>query len=765
MPFDHQPPEVPSSAAMASPMGAVPVDDALPRTAAGRFSAPGSVALDAAPETPAFVPKAEAARVLAGQLDGAIAALTASGWTPSDDGPPPPVAAIRSSPGAGKSRVARERLAWSAPSGGDVVWHAPTLALVEEAAEHARSLGAEAHVFRGRSATDPATGEPMCAKHALAERVARLSLPVGATLCRRKLDDGTVATCDRYAGCLYQLQRAELPAENVQRYMATSHVTLPDPTQRPIALRVIDETFWTALVRAVDVPLDAFTAPRIHFTHPRREPRRSRVAGHHVDLVRAAGEVARLLVEGGDMGELPYTAEEMESFAAREMRALPPDPGIRPDQSADVQTAALAGAERLRRTAYRLRRLWLVLAEARRQGRGRSERVEIVARSDGGRLIRLHEREALPRDAPMLLLDADVDPVILDAVAPGAQVEGVALRPNAHVIQLEDRRMSNHALLTQPGLRRAWRDVIRREVLLDRAGPRGGVLVGATRKVVRAFFEDAGHAFAGTTEAEVSRLMLETPLHGARWTWFGGRSLGSNRYRDFSSVVVIGREELPVEALEAHARALFGDAPGEALALVVPDEAGRRLLPEAVVPYLMADGSARGARVRLHPDPRVRAVQRQTRELATRQLVERLRLAHAPYRKRVILGSSVPIPDLPVDRLVRWEELCPCRMEAAGAEALLTKGAIRLSAAGLHADAPGTFPSPEAAKCFLKRNPDLRAWRPSRAWPSLVRADVRPARRGARAVPALILAPDAAAAREVATRAFGPLATFEPRSA
>ena len=118
MPFDHQPPEVPSSVSMAQPMGAVPVDAVPLRTTAGRFSAPGSVALDAAPEAPAFVPKAEASRVLAGQLDRAIAALTSSGWAPSDEGPPPPVAAIRASPGAGKSRVARERLARSAPAGG-----------------------------------------------------------------------------------------------------------------------------------------------------------------------------------------------------------------------------------------------------------------------------------------------------------------------------------------------------------------------------------------------------------------------------------------------------------------------------------------------------------------------------------------------------------------------------------------------------------------------------------------------------------------------
>lgn len=213
MPFDHQPPASPPPVAEARPIETAPRIGAPPRTAAGRFSAPGSVALDAAPEPPVVIPVDEASWVLAEQIGRAVEGLTSSGWAPSDedDAPPPPVAVIRASPGAGKSRVARERLAAAAPSGGDVVWHAPTLALVKEAAEHARSLGAAAHVFRGRSALDPATGEPMCAKHALAERVARLGLPVGRTLCRRRLDDGTVATCDRHAACPYQRQRATCP--------------------------------------------------------------------------------------------------------------------------------------------------------------------------------------------------------------------------------------------------------------------------------------------------------------------------------------------------------------------------------------------------------------------------------------------------------------------------------------------------------------------------------------------------------------------------
>jgi hypothetical protein len=105
------------------------------------------------------------------------------------------------------------------------------------------------------------------------------------------------------------------------------------------------------------------------------------------------------------------------------------------------------------------------------------------------------------------------------------------------------------------------------------------VLIGATRKVVRRFFEDAGHDFTGLAEEEISRRMLDTRLHGAHWLWFGGRALGSNRYRNCSSVFVIGREEMPVEALEDKARAIFGDGEGPALEFVTPDAQGRTLRP------------------------------------------------------------------------------------------------------------------------------------------------------------------------------------------
>lgn len=152
---------------------------------------------------------------------------------------------------------------------------------------------------------------------------------------------------------------------------------------------------------------------------------------------------------------------------------------------------------------------------------------------------------------PLLVLDADADPDILRAL--GCDIvfdKQLSLRPNAIIEQLHDRRMSTSSLLGSGEIRKQWRRIIAREVLRDRLGQNSGVLVGATKKIVKAFFEDAGHRFEGLSSDEVNEFMLDTKLHGASWTWFGGRSLGVNRYEDYSSCIIIGREELPIHALE-----------------------------------------------------------------------------------------------------------------------------------------------------------------------------------------------------------------------
>lgn len=740
---------------------ATPVErrDALPRTRSGQITGRGRVTLDTAPPAPRFTPLAAATAILSAQIDGALDILLAP--QPADaDAAPCPVVVLQASPGGGKSRMTRERLAQINDLDADMAWHTPTLALADEAAAHARGAGAVAHVFRGRSALNPATGTPMCAKAPLAGQVARAGLPVGPTLCRREDKDGNVHLCPHFEGCAYQRQRAGLPEDPVQRYMSTNYMTLLDPTGRDPALRIVDETFWAGLIRITDVPADAFTAPRSGLRQPRRDPRKGIAAGEHADLLVAASAVVRLLDTGGTLADLWLTPEDLDAFAKMEMSAAPPDPDIRPDQDDAAQGQAIEAVLAALQRARRFRRVWLILAAALRQGRARSERLTLVCDAEGVRRLRIFGRAELPRDTPLLLLDADADPVILDAVAPGARIETLSLRPNAHVVQVEDRRMVHGKLRKKIGLRRSWVAIIRAEVLRDRAGPCGGVLVGATKKVVRQFFNDAGHDLDAMGHDKATAFMLDTPLHGARWTWFGGRSLGDNRYRDFSAVVVIGREELPVDVLEDQARALFGDIAGAALTFVEPDADGRRLLPEAVVPYEMTDGSMCGAHVRVHPDPRIRALQRQSRECATRQLVERLRLAHAAYPKRVILGCNIPILGLPVDELVRFEHLVQPRMAQACAEAFVAGRPLRLSAPGLHADAPGTFPSPDAAKKFMGRNP-LESISLPTGIGAVLHVRLRLDQRGARTTAALVMADTAAAARKMAEAAYGPLSAFE----
>jgi hypothetical protein len=125
-------------------------------------------------------------------------------------------------------------------------------------------------------------------------------------------------------------------------------------------------------------------------------------------------------------------------------------------------------------------------------------------------------------------------------------------------------------------------------------------------------------------------------------------------------------------------------------------------MPEVLVPYEMTSGESVAVPVRFHPDKRIREVQMQHRECCTRQLVERLRLARSPYRKRVILVCNIPIPRLPVDNLVHFDALVsqPDRLGRAIAR---TDRILILTARELSKHARHAFPTEKAAETWLAR--------------------------------------------------------------
>lgn len=688
---------------------------AFARAADGRFTGRGAVPADPV-ALPDFLTVAEAGEVIRDRLGNWFRKVLE--WT-AEDGPAP-VLALAAYPGTGKSRIAREELARVLPDlvAGDVLFHAPTLALAEEAAAHAASLGAGDHVTRGRSAkpagvpvlgkTPANPGPTMCARADLAERVAKAGKRVFPSLCERVTPEGEPVRCPHFDGCTYLRQWASLGEGPVLRFEAHAYLSLPgDGSQRKTALRVIDESLLGQFTRKADLPLDRWLRPRWP-AGGKGKRAEADAAARAADATQAAAEVLQALQEGRSPVLDGYTAEDFEAFrdAERGGDVLTTSPA-----ADDLDLAAELAAVEPDSDAGKRAAVWAILADCRRRGLPVTERLRLVrdvpSPGTGERrdVIRATWLAEAPRDAPVLILDADADPEILDRLYPGAELVRFDVRPNAHVVQVTDATFSKAAILgpkaapKDKAARQDLVDLIRAEVLRDRLSGGRGVLVVASRKIVRQMFADAGHDFADMPEAQVSDAMRETVLHGARWLWFGPASLGRNDWQDFGTAVVIGREELALSDLQDMGRAVFGDA-GEPLAVI--EERPGANMPEALVPYAMADGTGQAVKVRLHPDRRIAALQRQFREGATRQAFERLRLATAAERKRVVLACNVPIPGLPVDELVTWADLRPTRLQAAIAEAAQRGGVLRLSAAGLAADAPETFPSGKAAERWIE---------------------------------------------------------------
>jgi len=666
----------------------------------------------------------------------------------------PPVLALAATPGAGKTGAALKVLSSANLSQlhGDVVFHSPTLALAEQAARDFEEIsGTPAHVTRGRSATLPGTNGRMCQRHELAERVARAGLIVKATLCEAIDDLGTKRKCPYYAGCAYLEQWHELPETPVTRFEASTYLELPgDGSGRETGVRVIDETIWRQFSRVIDIAPNEWTKAR---SAKGDDPATA------VDATDAAQAVFAALQAGKSIVGGKYSADDFAAFKSAEI--APFSMALTPDNEDETFATGLDEIEaRATNGAKRNAALWAVLEDCARREIEATERVRLITTKKGATVIRVTWFKQPPADVPTLLLDADATGPILERMYPGADLVAVDLKPNAHVVQLTDRTFSN-TKLQKVSVRRELVRLVRAEVLRDVEGR--GVLCIATRKAVRAMFEDASHDFTGQDETTVSKMMMETPLHGARWLWFGPASLGRNDWQNFGTVLVMGREDIGVDTLEDYARALFGDT-GDPLQFISPDAKGQRFMPEAVLPLTMEDGSQFGIFGRAHPDTRVRALQVQTREMAARQAIERLRLVNATERKRVVICTTVPVPGLPVSDLLRWDQLVPSRLEAAIAEANQRSGVLRLSASGLAEDAPDTFPTVKAAEVWLLREgkaaiSDLtthtgnKILLPERVVIFSLRIDTK----GARTTRAIIMGADP---RATAERAFGALATF-----
>lgn len=665
-----------------------------PRDAQGRFTGHAAISTDRPAPPPDFVTVGEATARIRDAVERFVADR-------------PAVMAVAAAPGAGKSRIAREVLAKALPDlSGDLVYHAPTHDLAEEAAEHFAEMGVTAVAVKGRLAEDktrdiavegklaPHDTGRMCLRPHLAAAAREAGVGEGQSICRRGSGENE-QRCPYWDKCPWVAQWA-LPEGPVVRCLSHNHLHLPDSSGRGApALRVVDEACWQGALGKAAVPISEWLKP-IHpdrFASPDGFDEDDELAAKSADSLAAARDVLAMLQEGGALFELglSWTVETLREFAKAEDRA--PLLGVGPAADDERIEQAIGAVGGVGRFSGARAAIWRLLADALEAGRETSERVVLREHPKKGLVIVAHWRKSMPEE-PTVHLDADADQAILQGLYPEADVEIVRaeLKPNAEIIQTTDKSFSKTALIgtaAKPAgsqLRKEITQLVRVEVLRDRAQRGGGVLVVGTKAVVQRLFEEAG------VEPK-----LGAELFGASWAWFGPATRGLNNWRDFGTVIELGREELPPDVVEAQARSLWGDG-DQPLELPEADEHGNVLAPETVLPVLMADGSAKALTGRAYADPRLRALQTQSRENAGRQAAERLRMAHAVRPKRWLRLNTVPLASAPVTELTTWSDLRPDRLTAAVAEAAQGGGLLRLNPKGLAADAPSAFPSAKAAE-------------------------------------------------------------------
>ena len=490
--------------------------------------------------------------------------------------------AIAGAVGLGKSTVTLEVLAQMA-QGVTVHYYAPTLELAEEIVAKAKTLALDAVLVRGREENkkDPVRWPALCRKDDVAADLGRVGRNIWESLCYKKDAHGNVSKCEFFDACPYVRQFDNLDGKLV--VLAHEYLTLPKTLFANPTLAVVDERFYATLIRERSMPLERVTSHRPYCY--------GKVTADAVDALAAdAGTAIRAVEAGKTMAAVGLTPERLRRMARTE-EALAEPPAIWPGMPYAEQQRC---AKRLQEIeAFGLARLWRVLAE----DNDRVTQRVVVARGiewKGELQDRIFIHKAtepkIPQRLPVLLLDADHDPLIGAATLPTNRRTVLRPRLNAEIVQVCDTACSKNKLMTSPARRADIMALARHEVAQGRR-----VLIGTYKPV------------ADLLRAELADPNISIAHFNA--------IRGLDGWKNFDTVIVAGREQpRPLDA-ENMARCLFGA------------DAERLLLTGEFVSQMrghnIKDGTRTAVVVQVHPDLRVQALVEQIREREVEQMVGR----------------------------------------------------------------------------------------------------------------------------------------------
>ena len=522
---------------------------------------------------------------------------------------------------------------------------------------------------RGQKTND---GDFYCQKHKLAEDLAKAGCSVFTNICEQNRGQGQpLVRCEYYETCAYirQFEYAEIRIY-VHAHLGRERSRLE---QFKPMLVIIDESFWKDCIQPLTFSIDFLRHPDLPDASKNLclQIAEAFVARPHTipDILRAAEAAGTLL------------------SAIRALRKA--GTIMSPDMDTRLIRKRLKVVVPFRKIGTMLQQLHVESFYDRP--------IQSVTFDIDARKVTVHHRMSITRfssrglrrllgpTARILLLDASADHLIVEQFFDIDAFEDISVERNAHVTQCYSTACSTTRLVpsrhTDDQSRAdAERDLAAVQEVIDRAAEKfQHVLV-------------VGPAAVTGNENTGAPALLRAPKN-VDFAHFGAIR-GIDEYKHHDAVIIIGRNQPPVEAIEDYGRALFYDHPE-------PLQFCSNLTSE-VRGYSHRAGKW-GVNVSVHPDYRLQAVMEQTRERENEQALDRLRLVHhqgAP--KEVLLLSNLPL-DIDVDELRSTREIVQGGNRIEQAFARQDDGVLPLRPEWLAANCPDLWPTAEAAKKDIAR--------------------------------------------------------------
>jgi len=265
----------------------------------------------------------------------------------------------------------------------------------------------------------------------------------------------------------------------------------------------------------------------------------------------------------------------------------------------------------------------------------------------GDEVIYLFKRKQLtvPADVPMIFIDADLSLEILQLYRSNVKLVDIPAKRLATVYQVTDITNSNSKLL--------YKNLpLQKKVPTQLAYSAASFIehMAKTGKTLAVTIKDLRTALTGETDDKLPKC---GDYRGAEIAHFGSLR-GLNDFSDYDNIVIVGRMEPSVKALERQANGLWWDA-DKPINCVPPNDKGQFFFEKLPKAIHYKGHSPHVIRTSCHPDPRAQVLLEQIREAETAQAIDRLRLVHEQRGARVFILSNIPV-DIEVDQLFTWEQ-------------------------------------------------------------------------------------------------------------